>query len=1007
VLSEHQSRWPEALAAGREAMSLFGIELPHDGIATDAALERELEAIDTLRAGRAIASLGEVPPTFDPDARMLDRLLTLLWPSAYVSGHLPLARLVSAVLVRLSLERGSTADSAYGYVTHAITVGPVLGHYEEAYEWGRLALAVNARFDDPRQRAKIHQQFQAHVSLWRRPYAECLPHAREALRSGLEAGDFVYAGYGAASEAWPAFAVSRSLDAFVRDYTPTLALLDRLKMGDFRAAHRLLLNWARALQGHTASRFDLSGEQLDEAAYEATYAERSPFFLTFLYAARLHLALVHEEWAGAVKAWRQAREVAAAGTIWPALVDGWGGVALAEHILATADRSDLGAVDAIVSSLGALATHCPDNFRGPWLLVSAGRARVDGDHASAARLAEEGLELARTSSNVQLEALAGEAAARACTACGEAGAAARHLATATRAYAAWGATAKVRELTARHAELGTTLPGTEPPGRGSRRDAADRETSLDMATTLKLARAVAVELKTDDLLRTLLAIAIENAGARRGVFVVMRGDLPVVEAEASADPALVTVGLDEPLESSLRVPVGVVQYVRRTLQDLVIEQAAADERFARDSYVARRGTGSVLCVPVSHQGRLRGVLYLEHDLSGAFTPGRAETMRVVAAQAAISLENARLYEAMGAEIARRTEAERALREALAELEALKNRLEAENVYLQEEIQTQHNFTEIVGNSPRLREALRKVERVAGTESTVLITGETGTGKEIVARAIHARSTRRDRPLVKVNCGAIPAGLVESELFGHVRGAFTGALQTRRGRFELADGGSIFLDEVGELPLDTQVKLLRVLQEQEFEPVGASRTVRVDVRVIAATNRDLEAMVKAGSFRADLFYRLDVFPIAVPPLRERRDDIPLLVSYFLASLAKRLGKPLEGFTGSSLERMRAYDWPGNVRELQNVVERAAILASGPVVDVQPELVPATAAAPDPRPASAQTLEQLERDHILRVLAQTAWTIEGQKGAATVLGLHPNTLRSRMKKLGIARGAHGIS
>jgi transcriptional regulator with GAF, ATPase, and Fis domain len=441
----------------------------------------------------------------------------------------------------------------------------------------------------------------------------------------------------------------------------------------------------------------------------------------------------------------------------------------------------------------------------------------------------------------------------------------------------------------------------------------------------------------------------------------------------------------------------------------VIDNATADDRFSGDPYIAAGSVRSLLCVPVSHQGRLGGILYLENDLTAnAFTPQRAELMRILAAQAAISLENARLYADMAGEVERRAEAERALREALGEVEALKNRLQAENVYLQEEIQTQHNFTEIVGNSPALREALRKVERVAATGSTVLITGETGTGKEIIARAVHSRSTRRERPLVKVNCGAIPAGLVESELFGHVKGAFTGALQRRTGRFELADGGSIFLDEVGELPLETQVKLLRVLQEQEFELVGATRPVRVDVRVVAATNRDLESMVKAGTFRADLFYRLNVFPIAVPSLRDRRDDIPLLVAFFLSNLSKRLGKPLYGVTTSSLERMTDYSWPGNVRELQNVVERAAILAQGPLVDVPPELLPHT-----PAPVAAigtgraQTLEDVERNHILRVVRQTNWTIEGQHGAAVILGLHPNTLRSRMKKLGIARSNSEMS
>ena len=267
-----------------------------------------------------------------------------------------------------------------------------------------------------------------------------------------------------------------------------------------------------------------------------------------------------------------------------------------------------------------------------------------------------------------------------------------------------------------------------------------------------------------------------------------------------------------------------------------------------------------------------------------------------------------------------------------EIAALKARLEKENLYLQEEIRTEHNFEEVVGGSPALLAVLRKLEQVAPTDSTVLISGETGTGKELIARAIHGRSPRKNRPLVKVNCSAISAGLVESELFGHVKGAFTGAIERRIGRFELADGGTIFLDEVGELPLETQVKLLRVLQEHEFEPVGSSRPLRVDVRVIAATNRRLKEAVAAGGFRSDLFYRLNVFPLEVPPLRDRRSDIPQLAMFFLSHYAKKLGKHMEGISQDAMDQLAGYAWPGNVRELQNVIERAVILARAPMLEV---------------------------------------------------------------------------
>jgi formate hydrogenlyase transcriptional activator len=350
----------------------------------------------------------------------------------------------------------------------------------------------------------------------------------------------------------------------------------------------------------------------------------------------------------------------------------------------------------------------------------------------------------------------------------------------------------------------------------------------------------------------------------------------------------------------------------------------------------------------------------------------------------------------------------------------KTRLEAQNAYLQEEIRGEHNFEEIVGNSPALLEVLRQVDQIASTDSTVLIGGETGTGKELIARAIHDRSPRKKYPLVKVNCGAISAGLVESELFGHVKGAFTGALTNREGRFKLADRGAIFLDEVGELPLDTQVKLLRVLQEQEFEPVGTGETVRVDVRIIAATNRDLAAMVREGKFRGDLYYRLNVLPLRVPALRDRKIDIPLLVTFFLQRFAKKFGKPVKRVPEETMRRLVSYSWPGNIRELQNVIERAVVLSTGDNLLVSDDLQPAPeplmifkSGLPEPIPVSRAAppstesglgdgaLEDVERRHIESVLRQTNWMIEGDRGAAKILNMNPSTLRSRMQKLGIKR------
>jgi PAS domain S-box-containing protein len=351
------------------------------------------------------------------------------------------------------------------------------------------------------------------------------------------------------------------------------------------------------------------------------------------------------------------------------------------------------------------------------------------------------------------------------------------------------------------------------------------------------------------------------------------------------------------------------------------------------------------------------------------------------------------------------------------------RLQAQNVYLQEEIKSVHNFEEIVGSSKGLLEVLEKVQRVASTDATVLIGGETGTGKELVARAIHSASRRSDRPFIKLNCAALPASLVESELFGHERGAFSGAIQRRIGRFELAHQGTIFLDEIGEMPVDVQAKLLRVLQEQEFERVGSSHTVKVNVRVVAATNRDLARAVRDGSFRQDLYYRINVFPVSLPPLRERTEDIPLLVRFFAQKYGPRVDRRVESIDPESMQRLVEYPWPGNIRELENLIERALILNESNVLRVgadvlglpvsrptPPGIVDGVTAVPDSETeedspvsdaAEGTSLASVQREHILRVLEASGWVIEGARGAAARLGMKPATLRFRMKKFGIAR------
>jgi PAS domain S-box-containing protein len=362
------------------------------------------------------------------------------------------------------------------------------------------------------------------------------------------------------------------------------------------------------------------------------------------------------------------------------------------------------------------------------------------------------------------------------------------------------------------------------------------------------------------------------------------------------------------------------------------------------------------------------------------------------------------------DITERKRAEEATRAAYEEIRRLKDRLHADNVYLQEEIKRKCNFGEIVGHSPAIQKVLDQVEQVAGTSATVLLLGETGTGKELLARAIHSISPRHARPMLMLNCAALPATLVESELFGREKGAYTGAFARQIGRFEQADGSTLFLDEIGELPLEVQVKLLRVLQHGQFERLGSTRTLLADVRIIAASNRDLERMVAEGWFREDLFYRLNVFPIRLPPLRERPEDIPPLVWAFLNEFGRTMGKTIDAIPHATMEALKRHPWPGNIRELRNVIERAVILAQGPVLQVElPSRSNATAMTPAlsqrvegaEAPADDLTLDEIQRRHILAVLQKTGWRVSGKNGAAAILGLKPTTLEYRMAKLGIKR------
>ncbi len=662
VQYENMARYADALASAREGLALFDMVLPESDAHKEAALAQEIEGIESLIGKRTIASLIDLPPMHDAGMRMVMNILTDIWSPVYILGDAVLARLISARMVLLSLQHGQCEESAYGYVTHAITLGPVRRDYEAAFAFGSLALQVNQRFDDRRRRAKIHQQFHAHVNLWCRPMQTCIDYAKEACRSGLASGDFLYAAYGASTESWPAIVSCQDLGECVRSLEPNLALVVTLRNTAFADTLRMVMSWARALQGGTNAPLSLShseGDGFDEAAYAQTYRD-NPFFSMFHAIARLHIGYLQGDQPQALAAARAVRRSAhqLTGMIWSVLFDFWGSLTLAANLERAADAAEredwLALMRTAQASLAVLARSCAANFRCHALLLDAELERIGGRQDAALDRYEQAIAQADEAGSVQQQALANELFARFWLGRGNRGIAALYLRAALAHYRAWGAQAKVRQMIERHGELLGPLVQTRP--------AAAIE-NLDLATIVKAAHAIAESSELERVFERLLQIAIENAGARRGLLIEESdGELQLV-AEGLSDGSPVTLLHGAPLqEEPARCSRAVVDYVWRTRASLVIDDASADDRFAGDAYVAATRLKSVLCLPVVHQGEISAILYLENDLAReAFDPRRIELIEILMAQGSISLANARLAHRMRREMGERQHAEDTLR----------------------------------------------------------------------------------------------------------------------------------------------------------------------------------------------------------------------------------------------------------------------------------------------------------------------------------------------------------
>jgi PAS domain S-box-containing protein len=667
---ENMAKYSQAVQSGREGLKLFGIVLPETAEEKKAAFDTENQAIQRHLGKRKIEELVHLPVMTDPEMQMSMKLLMTMWAPAYIAGDNQLTVLISAIMVRLSLAHGNTRGSCYGYVTHAITVGTGMGDFKSGYEFGRLALAVNEYFHEMKLRAKVHHMFSCFINFWRQPIRTCFPHSKEAFRSGLETGDFVYATYAAIHESWHAFFCGSDLSQYQKDYAPNVSFLTQIKNYSFADAQRLILHWGLNLQGLTESKFSLNDKDFDEKAYWQAY-NGVPFFETFYDVTQLHIFYLFENYAEAQKAALKAECVihALVGTLWMTTLCFYQALTLAA-LYASADaekrREYWQKLEALQKQMKTWADNSPENFLHEYLLISAEMARLTGKTTEAMASYEQAIRSARENGIMQHEALANELYAKFWLQRENEKIAGVYMAEAHYGYQLWGAQAKAKDLAERYAHLlyprRAESAAISPPALAGRRSME----ALDLNAVIKAAQAISGEMLLSRLLEKLMHIVVENAGAQKGMLILEKGGELVVAAEKSVgakdlgakNQGELTALHFVPVKSCRNLSQAMVNYVKRIGASLVLADAVNDEKFANDPYVLANQPKSILCMPILHQGKFAGILYLENNLTGAaFTPDRIAVIEILCAQAAISLENARLYEEMKQEIAERQRAE--------------------------------------------------------------------------------------------------------------------------------------------------------------------------------------------------------------------------------------------------------------------------------------------------------------------------------------------------------------
>jgi PAS domain S-box-containing protein len=1215
------SQTNRAIAIGLDYLHHLGIDWPLHP--TEEQVRSEYKRIWSRLGSREIEEVMDFPLMSDPTSiATLDVLTKVLSFAVFTDANL--FSLVVCEAVSLSIEHGNSDGSCIHYVWLSIVAGHRFGDYKNALRFGQLGYDLVEKRGLKRLQAATYSAFANGIMPWMQHLSACCNVTRQAFEIAMTIGDLTYAAYSRICLNTLLIATGDSLAEVQREAENGLRFAQKAKIGFAADIANLQICLIRTLRGLTTKFGSFEHAEFDEIEFERRLDSYAPTGHCWYWVRKLQAHFFAGDFASAIEASLKARPLLATlPNFAPADYEFYSALARAavcDSATACQSREHYDPLEAHYKQLQIWAENCPENFENRAALVGAEIARIEGRTLDAEKLYEDAIRSAQANGFVHNEALANELAAGFYRARGLEKVAKAYLKEARSLYARWGADGKVKQLD----ELYPRLRDERTPTSSTA--IASPVGQLDVATVVKASQALSSEMVLPSLIEKLVRIAVQHAGAERGLLILIRDREPRIEAEATTGPGGIELVVRQEQVTPSDLPQSVLHYVIRTHESVLLDDASADDVYSKDEYVRQERSKSILCLPIVERARLVGALYLENNLTPcAFTPDRVAVLQFLASQAAISLENASLYsdlqrgeafltegqsishtgsfgwsvasgeihwsaesynifeldravkptlemilqqihpddrevvqqtldrvietkadfdlehrllmpdgsvkhlhvlaralttssgnlEFVGAmtDVTVAKQAEEKIREQEVELRQIldaapqflfvlgsdgsrlyanqsvldfrgltveewqklafrerfhpddaermarqreqalssgspletearmlrhdgkyrwflfrykplkdqlgritrwvvpaididdrkqsEERLQRENVALREEIDKASMFERIIGTSPALQTVLSRVSKVAATDSSVLITGETGTGKELVARAIHRRSKRSLGPFISMNCAAIPRDLIPSELFGHEKGAFTGATQQRLGRFELADGGTIFLDEVGEIPAETQIALLRVLQESEFERVGGVRSIRTDVRVVAATNRDLQTAIAAGTFRSDLFYRLNVFPIEVPPLRDRREDIPLLVEYFIDRYARKAGKSFRAVNRKTLDLLQAYSWAGNIRELQNVIERSVIVCDTEEFSVDESWLSRSPLGTETKSQMdlSRRLATQEKEIIEAALRESGGRVSGRFGAAAKLGISGSTLDSKIRSLRI--------